>query len=106
MYAYDAYMPSPLLDSEIVAELVRARRIEDGQRLQKRRVALHLTQAQVADLAGMNISSVCRVESGTYTPRDDHKVALATALAQEITDIWVPLRISEVRARAIELAAA
>lgn len=106
MYAYDACMPSPLLDAEIVGELVRSRRIADAQRVKARRLELNLLQGQVAELAGINVSSLCRIESGTYTPKDEHKVRIAAALAREVHDLWKPLDITEVRERAIELSAA
>lgn len=98
-------MTERLLDSEIVAELVLARRIEDGQRVRKRREGLGLKLAQLGALSDLSESVVCRIELGQYTPRDAHKVAIAAALATEVHDLWQPLPIAEVRARALEMAA-
>lgn len=98
-------MTERLLDSEIVAELVAARRVADGGRVRARRNALGFTLRQTAELADVAESVVCRIELGQYTPRDAVKVALAAALASEVTDLWVSLPMAEVRERALELAA-
>lgn len=94
-----------LLDPEIVDELIRTRRCEDGARVLARRKLLHLTQKQLAELTGLAVSVISRIESGVYTPRDDTKLAIACALAIEVHDLWVPYPIAEARRRAEAVAA-
>lgn len=54
--------------------------IQWGRLLLARRTALGLSQAQVADIAGIAQQSVGRFESGDQIPLDRTKLALARAL--------------------------
>lgn len=94
-----------MLDPEVIDELIGHRRCEDGARVQKRRKSLGLSQQQLADLTGKSKGVISRIESGTYTPRDDTKIAIACALVTEVHDLWVPYPIAEVRRRALAVAA-
>lgn len=97
--------PSRLLDTEILDELVTERRAADGARMRQRRTGLGLSLNQLAGLTEIGKSALCRIELGQYTPSDMHKVAIAAALVVEVADLWKPLDITEVRARALEPAA-
>jgi transcriptional regulator with XRE-family HTH domain len=54
---------------------------------------LGLSQARVAELAGMTQAGVSLVESGRALPRDDTKVVLARALGTTPADLfpWPPM---------------
>ncbi len=95
----------PLLDREIVSELIRSRLIKAGIEMAKQRRALKLTQGQLAGLTGISISTISRYESGVYPPKDEDKICIATVLVKEVADIWPHLTTAEARERAIELAA-
>lgn len=56
-----------------------------GHELRERRVALHLTQAEAGDLAGVSERFVRAVESGKDSVQLDKVLALADALGLELT---------------------
>ena len=59
-----------------------------GQNIENGRRLLGLSQAQLAEIIGVNQSSVAKWESGENIPRDHHKVKLATALRQEVRHLF------------------
>lgn len=61
-----------------------------GRRVRTRRVARGLTQAQLADLAGVSRQLIGAVEADRHLPRVDAAVRLATALATTVEDLLVP----------------
>ncbi|WP_460744391.1 helix-turn-helix domain-containing protein [Mariniluteicoccus endophyticus] len=60
------------------------------ERLRERRVALHLTQGELADLAGVSERSVRALESGKPTARLDTLQAVAAALGLRLVleEVW------------------
>jgi len=89
-----------ILDPEVVEELVRDLAIINGARVRKRRTDLKLSQRQLAKAAGMTVGSISRIESGTFVPRDWHKLMVASVLAVEVTDLWPPMSRAEITKRA------
>jgi transcriptional regulator with XRE-family HTH domain len=81
---------APLLDREVVDELVREWAILSGSRLKAARLALNLKQDQVAGLAGTTVETVCRVELGQIAPREYLRALLASAVGKDVADIWPP----------------
>lgn len=90
-----------LLDHEILAEVVGERRVQNGERVRKRRTALGLKQFELAAISGLRSSSVCRIELGTFSPSEVHKIAIATALGLDVHELFVPLERAEVMRRAV-----
>lgn len=88
--------PEPFLDRDAVAELVRARAVEAGQRLRSARQELGWTQQRLAELADTTPETVCRVELGALSPRDHLRIALAFAVVKDVNDIWPPIARHEV----------
>ncbi len=89
-----------ILDPEVVEELVRAAAIEHGARVADRRRSLNLSQRLLAKASGMTVSSISRIESGTFVPRDWHKLMIASVLCVEVVDLWPPMTRSEINKRA------
>lgn len=83
--------PQPLLDREALDELLLEWAVRSGERVKARRAELKLTQAQVARLADTSPETVCRVELGQLTPRENLKLSLAYALMAEVVTLWPPL---------------
>ena len=54
-----------------------------------RRKAMHLTQQQLADLAGMNRTMLCHLENQEYIPSMDQLSRLANALNFDVTDAFI-----------------
>lgn len=92
---------TPLLDAEVVAELVLTRQQFDGRRVKSRRQAMGLRLADLAKAAGLTESALSRIENGLYVPRDAHKLAIAAVLGREVVELWVPISTLEVRERAV-----
>ena len=61
---------------------------EWGRRIRDRRLALGLTQTQLADILGVHQPALSYWEKGVSAPRDDHKVKLAGALATTVHDLF------------------
>lgn len=72
-----------------------------GDLVRERRRELRLTQAQLAALVGddgITVQAISRIERGELRPRDYVKVALALALACEVSDLFpMPPRRSVAR---------
>lgn len=62
----------------------------NGKRLQARRLALNLTQDQVAAMAGLTQKAISHYELGIREPRDHVKVLLSAALCCPVTDLFEP----------------
>ena len=90
-----------LLDHEILTEVVAERRVQNGERVKKRRTSLGLKQFELAAVAGIRPSSVCRIELGTFNPSEVHKIAIATALGMDVHELFVPLDRAEIMRRAV-----
>ena len=69
--AYDRKAPRPTNDSPIA----------------RRRLALGLTQAQLADIIGCYAKDICRWEKGERNPKTKSLVAIAEALKCKIDDL-------------------
>lgn len=59
-----------------------------GTRVRDRRKSLKWKQAQLAELAGVTMQTISKVEVGEITPKDSVKVAIATALLCDVADLW------------------
>ena len=55
----------------------------------KQRKELHLTQQQLAEMAGMNRSMLCHLERQDYVPSLDHLSRLTNALQIDVTDVFI-----------------
>jgi transcriptional regulator with XRE-family HTH domain len=62
-----------------------------GRRLRKYREAAGLSQAELADRAGVHRRTVIKIERGEREPHWPTAVALAEALGKEVTD-FLPRR--------------
>lgn len=91
-----------LLDREALDQLLLEWAVQSGERMRKRRGELKLTQLQVGRLADTTPETVCRVELGQLTPRENLKLSLAFALLTEVAAIWPPLDRKVVNDRAGE----
>lgn len=58
-----------------------------GDNIRRGRLALGLTQAQLGDLVGVQQNTIARWENGRI-PSDMHKVAIATALHQDVRQLF------------------
>ncbi|MBI5886161.1 MAG: helix-turn-helix transcriptional regulator [Deltaproteobacteria bacterium] len=54
----------------------------------QRRLALNLTQQELATRAGVSESTVCLLEAGKKEPRVNTLAAIATALKSEMVDFF------------------
>lgn len=61
---------------------------EWGNNIERGRKLLGLTQAALALLVGVQQHTVARWENGQRTPSDRHKVLIATALHQDVRQIF------------------
>lgn len=80
-----------ILDERRLEAAVREWLMECGREMQKRRKDLNWSQQQVAELCGVNTTTICRAELGTLAPKDSVRLAIASALFCEVDDIWKPL---------------
>jgi len=60
-----------------------------AETVKKRRKAKHITQAQLAELTGINRSLIGRLENETFKPSTDQLEAIAEVLDFEVTDLYV-----------------
>jgi len=58
-----------------------------GERIRERRKALGFTQEQLAELAGMSVNFLARMEMAGRTPSFDTLIRLADALKVEVSDL-------------------
>ena len=61
-----------------------------GQRILIRRMAMQLTQKQLAELAGISASYLGRIERGRRAPSVETLIALCNALAVRPTELLPP----------------
>jgi DNA-binding XRE family transcriptional regulator len=78
----------PLLEPKRLRNLISNWHVDCGQRLRTRRVALGISQEQLANLVGMTVTSISRCESGLQAPRDAIRYSIACSLLCEVDDIW------------------
>jgi len=62
--------------------------LECGRNVSNRRHALGLTQQQLADLVGMPVPTISKIEVGGLAPRDYLRISLAAALGCEVADLF------------------
>lgn len=62
--------------------------------IKRGREALGLKQWQLADLLGVRQASVCRWECAKAVPTDDHKLAIAAALHQDVRQLFPLIRVA------------
>ena len=68
-------------------------RVKMGVRLRTLRQCRHLSQAALAERAGLSTETVSAIERGKHVPRADTVLALARALAcspEDLFDLWEP----------------
>lgn len=58
------------------------------------REALEMTQYDLAEKVGVKQASVCRWECGKSNPSDRHKLAIATALHQDVRQLFPLVRVA------------
>lgn len=66
-----------------------------GERVRDRRHSLGWSLAVLATLADTDPQTISRVETAVLVPREYLKVAIANALACEVTDLWRPVKRSD-----------
>lgn len=79
-----------MLDEKRLDVTVREWMRECGQELQKRRGVNKWSQGELAELAGVHTTTICRAELGRLMPKDSVRMAIASALCCEVNDIWMP----------------
>lgn len=65
-----------------------------AENIKRGRLALGLTQLQLADLIGVRQATVARWESGDRVPRDTDKLKIATALQQDVRQLFPLFRVA------------
>lgn len=74
-------MPQPTTPAPSLGEIW-------GQRIAERRALLGLSQAQLADLCGVEQQTISRAELGKTIPRDALKLAIARNLGEPMTVLF------------------
>lgn len=59
-----------------------------GQRIKELRKNKNLNQAQLAEIVGVETTSICKMESGNHFPKEDNLEKIAKALDVEIKDLF------------------
>ena len=67
-------------DSDLLPKQYADARIGLANQLRQARIAKHMTQQAVAELAGTKRSNISRMESGKYNPSLDFMVKVAQAM--------------------------
>lgn len=91
---------APILDAEVVEELVAEWSIEVGRRIRKRRKELGFTLATVSTLSGLSRQTIHRAEYDATSVRDEARHRIAIALACEVAELWDPMTGEQLRRRA------
>lgn len=68
-----------------------------GQAVQRARRELDLSQAELADLAGMSRVSVSRLEAGTANTTLDSLLRVASVLGMRLDATWTPAAANQTR---------
>ncbi len=92
---------TPILDAEVVEELIEDWSREVGQRIRRRRKELGFTLADMERLTGLSRQTVHRAEYDAATLRDGSRHVLAVALTREVNDLWQPISTEQLRRRAL-----
>jgi len=85
----------PLLDERRLRAAMANWDTECGKRLRDRRNTLDMKQGTLAAAVGVGTTAISNYELGLATPRDGIRIAIAVALACEVSDIWPPLERAE-----------
>lgn len=64
-----------------------------GHNVEYGRKLLGLTQAQLAEACGVTQQTISSIEQGHTAPRDNLKVRLATALSQDVRQLFPLTRV-------------
>lgn len=59
-----------------------------GTRIKELRKAKNLKQSELAELVGIETTSICKIESGNHFPKEDNLEKIAEALDVEIKDLF------------------
>lgn len=65
-----------------------------GQNVQHGRKALDMSQVDLAEACHVTQQTISSIERGEYAPRDDLKVRIATALHQDVRQLFPLIRVS------------
>ena len=82
------FMQLQPLDLDGVRRLLGTWSVDCGARVAARRAERGWDRAELAERVGTTEATIHRVESGTLTPRDYLKLAIAAALGSEVAEIW------------------
>ncbi len=94
---------APLLDGEVVEELIADWSSAVGRKIRKRRKELGFTLNVVSELTGLSRQTIHRAEYDAATLRDEARHLLAAALVVEVADLWQPIPLEQLRRRAVAL---
>ena len=78
----------PFFDLRDVRQMVAKWAVDCGRRVADRRASLDWDRRQLASLVGSTEATITRIELGQINPRDHLKLAIASALASEVEDLW------------------
>lgn len=73
--------------SEPIPEWVLTHRRAIGERVRQARLWANLTQEKLAELVGVDRSTVIRIEAGTSSARIDHLLLIAHAVGVALADL-------------------
>lgn len=77
-----------LLDADDIRSLVTETSREWGTLVATRREKLKISQADIAELVGVSVMTIRRIESGDLVPRDRIRFALAHVLMVKVDDLF------------------
>lgn len=80
--------PHPIITQDQLRRFLKREARHWGSNVRLRRKELGLTLDQVATLADTTAQTVFKVERGQIVARDNLRMALAFALAQEVNDLF------------------
>jgi transcriptional regulator with XRE-family HTH domain len=75
-------------DNQRMSDLADAMASSWGDRVARRREALHFSQAELADMVGLNERQIRRFEQGDALPRDLIKLRIAAALRSRLAELF------------------
>ncbi len=91
---------APILEHEVVEELVEEWSTEVGQRIRRQRKVCGFTLQVVSDLTGVSKQTIHRAEYDGASVRDDVRHLIAIALGSEVSTLWAPMTSEQMRRRA------
>lgn len=90
----------PFFDLRDVKQMVAKWSVDCGRRVADRRSTLNWDRRQLAGMVASTEATITRIELGQLNPRDHLKLAIASAMAVEVEELWPYPRRKDVFANA------